>query len=157
MGYVRGQITMNLNDINTAVMFMHACDYEYVILKCHQLKDIPYIKRHLAQTLGEPSKVIDHTFYYRYGNDFKRFIMMPDSTETRGYKSEQVFYVAWKDDYDWAKKCAEAEYYGEHWETVPYLITSTFHIGDVYNMLIRDGMTGQQALDMLSNCEVMSV
>ena len=136
---------MNTRDIEVALMFMMSCGYDHIYLQCAHAKDIPYIKRELAHRLGEPSKVIDNTFYYRNPllGGYDTIAMIPASKETRGIDPSRVFYIAYKDDSDWYEYCREV---GMRQRLVPYEVADWVTVGDVYTWLVRDGMTGDVAL-----------
>lgn len=135
---------MNAKDIEIALMFMISCNYNHIYLQCDHSRDIPYIKRELAHRLGEPSKIIDNTFYYSkpsFGG--YAITMIPASKETRGIDPSKVFYVAHKDDSDWHEYCIVN---GIKQRLVPYEVPAWATVGDVYTWLVRDGMTGNEAL-----------
>lgn len=136
---------MNIKDIETALMFMVNCNYEHIYLQCKHARDIPLIKRALAHKLGDPSKVIDNTFYYGSGHLRYIITMLPVHREDqiRGIDPTRVFYIAYKDDSDWYEYCREN---GIRQRLVPYEVTDWVTVGDVYTWLVRDGMTGDVAL-----------
>jgi hypothetical protein len=138
---------MNTNDITVALTFMVNCNYDYVVLQCKFARDIPYIKRELIQRLGQPSKTIDNTFYYSNtpGHMGYRIVIVPVHKEERirGYANERVFYVAHKDNSDWHELCATN---GVKQRLVPYEVPAWATLSDVYTWLLRDGMTGDEAL-----------
>lgn len=148
---------MNIDDIKTAVTFLYCDDRQQVILQCRYARDIPLIKRKLSALLGAPDKVIDNTFYYRYGMNYKSLRMVPMHTDVRGYRDEDLFYVAYESNEDWQTLASTAFWIGDRLDMGAYLLTDAFGLIDAYNMLIRDGMTGQQALDTLANEDFMEV
>jgi hypothetical protein len=135
-----GDKAMNVNDINNALLFANSKpNAKYVVLQCNNARDIPYVKRALIQTLGEPRKMIDNSFYY---GDL-RVMIIPLSKDVQGLDSELVFYVSYKDNGDWNELCMNQ---GVKKKLVPYEMRPWLHEGDIYNLLIRDGIKPDEAL-----------
>jgi hypothetical protein len=137
---------MNVKDIKTAIIFMIHCNYDKIYLQCKTARDIPYVKRELAHMLGDPSKVIDNTFYYTIGMITFAISMVPLSKDLTGADESRVFYVAYKDDSDWNELCAEK---GVKQRLVPYTVEPWVTVSDLYTWLVRDGYKGEQALHMM--------
>lgn len=148
---------MNIDDIKTALMFLYCDDRQQIVLQCYSVKDIPYIKRELVTLLGQPDKTDYHTFYYRINGNYKTIHMVPILRDMRGYKNEDLFYVARTNGQDWQTLASNGFWLDQRLDIGAYLMTNAFGIIDVYNMLIRDGMTGQQALDTLANEDFIKV
>ena len=88
---------MNRNDLEVALMFLEPSDVpEEVVLQCYRAKDIPFVKRLLRQTLGDPSTMLEgHS--WRYGK--KTFHIKPYQSDVTSFK--KVFYISYEDEHDW--------------------------------------------------------
>jgi len=89
---------MNRNDLEVALMFLEPSDVpETVVLQCYRAKDIPFVKRLLRHTLGDPSMMLEgHS--WRYGK--KTFIIKPYTSDLHGFRGK-VFYISYEDEHDW--------------------------------------------------------
>ena len=89
---------MNRNDLEVALMFLEPRDVpEEVVLQCYRAKDIPFVKRLLRQTLGDPSTMLEG-HRWRYGK--KTFTVQPYYLNLHGFQGK-VFYISYKDEHDW--------------------------------------------------------
>jgi hypothetical protein len=130
---------MNMDDIYDALRFLYDDGPKTIGLMCKTAQDIPYVKRALIQTLGQPSKMIDNALYY----DSKRLMIIPSTADESRIRGLDTYYVAWKDNSDWNELCANA---GVKIRQVPYELTPWMTLTDIYNLMVADGLSGDVAL-----------
>lgn len=151
---------MNTNDIKVAIMFLYCDDRPQVVMQCSGHKDVPYIKRQVISLLGQPDKIIDSMMFYREDDGAYKVIKIVscrNESSMRGFRNEDLFYVDYKDNEGWTEQLATSFWLDRILYLGKYLITGSFGLVDVYNMLIRDGMTGDHALSCLSNEDFMTL
>lgn len=146
---------MNANDLRVALSFLDVYKKETVVLQCYKVKDIPYVKRLLKHELGDPSAMLE-TNVWRYGNKTFRIEPVSNESKLKGFEGE-VYYISYEDESDWREVRAQAFATHDCIDLAPYMMTDTFGLGDVYTMLVRDGRTGDHALGVISNLDIMTV
>ena len=143
---------MNSNDLHVALSFLEPDEVETVLLQCFKWELVPYVKRLLKHTLGEPSAMLQMN-EWRYGN--KTFLIQGVEQNTFGFRGK-VFYISCKHGEDWLE-IAQRDMANGVAYPAPYLMTSTFGLGDLYTALVGDGMTGYEALSLIANSECIEV
>ena len=141
---------MNMEDVQAAIMFL-MCDDEArtINLVCNRASDMPYVKRALLHSdLPVPDTMIDNML--RWGNKHIRLYHRGSEDNLYGLDPHNTFYVAYEGNTDWMTWQVREQGYIES-KPNPYMETPWFNVGDIYTALVRDGKSGQHALDLLSN------
>lgn len=141
---------MNEADLKTALSFLDYTSKETIVLQCYTAKSIPFVKRLMKKVMGEPSSMIEYNVW-RYGP--KTFVIVPFYKDIHGFTGK-VFYLSYEDEHDWVALCSDQVSPND---IVPYTLTSMFDTIDVYNLLIRDDMTSQDAVNLIHNNHCVTI
>lgn len=131
---------MYTDDIQVALEFMAGCDYDYIVLACRWDKDVPLLRRKVAELLGAPSRVDPDGFVYGDRKVYMMSTVHEDSLDA--YPEERVFLVNREGHNDFPSVGKP--------RMVPYLMMPWVSLIDVYNWMVRDGIDPDVVLSRMA-------